>query len=69
MLNNKEKLSKPSTKNLFIFVSEWHYILDIPELFMEKAMVTHSRILAWRIAWIEEPGWLQSLGSERVRHD
>ena len=32
-------------------------------------MVTHSGILAWRISWTEEPGGLQSLGSERVGHD
>ena len=32
-------------------------------------MATHSSILAWRIPWTEEPGRLQSLGSQRVRHD
>ena len=32
-------------------------------------MATHSRILAWRIPWTEEPGGLQSMGSQRVRHD
>ena len=31
----------------------------------EKAMATHSRTLAWRIAWMEEPGGLQSMGSRR----
>ena len=30
---------------------------------------THSSILAWRIPWTEEPGGLQSIGSQRVRHD
>ena len=35
---------------------------------LEKGMATHSRILAWRIAWTEEPGGLQSMGSHRVRH-
>ena len=30
---------------------------------------THSNILAWSIPWIEEPGGLQSMGSQRVRHD
>ena len=30
---------------------------------LEKGMVTHSSILAWRISWIEEPGGLQSMGS------
>ena len=34
-----------------------------------KEMVTHSSILAWRIPWIEEPGGLQSLGSQGVRDD
>ena len=32
-------------------------------------MATHSRILAWRIPWTEEPGRLQSVGSQRVGHD
>ena len=36
---------------------------------LEKKMVTHSSILAWRIPWTEEPGGLQSLGSQRVGHD
>ena len=36
---------------------------------LEKEMVTHSSILAWRIPWTEKPGRLQSLGSQRVRHD
>ena len=36
---------------------------------LEKEMATHSRVLAWRISWTEEPGRLQSVGSQRVRHD
>ena len=36
---------------------------------LEKEMATHSTILAWRIPWTEEPGRLQSTGSQRVRHD
>ena len=35
---------------------------------LEKGMGTHSSILAWRIPWTEEPGGLQSMGSQRVRH-
>ena len=35
---------------------------------LEKEMATHSRILAWRIPWTEEPGRLQSMGSQRVGH-
>ena len=36
---------------------------------LEKEMATHPSILAWRILWSEEPGKLQSTGSQRVRHD
>ena len=36
---------------------------------LEKEIVTHSSILAWRIPWTEEPGGLQFLGSQRVRCD
>ena len=36
---------------------------------LEEDMATHSRILAGRIPWTEEPGGLQSTGSQRVRHD
>ena len=36
---------------------------------LEKEMATHSSILAWRIPWMEEPGRLQSRGSQRVGHD
>ena len=34
---------------------------------LEKEMVNHSNILTWRISWTEEPGGLQSMGSQRVR--
>ena len=36
---------------------------------LEKEIATHSRVLAWRNSWTEEPCWLQSMGSQRVRHD
>ena len=36
---------------------------------LEKEMVTHSRTLAWKIPWMEEPGRLWSMGSQRVGHD
>ena len=36
---------------------------------LEKGIATHSNILAWRFPWTEEPGGLQSLKSQRVRHD
>ena len=36
---------------------------------LEEGMATHSSILAWEIPWTEEPGRLQSTGSQRVGHD
>ena len=46
---------------------------SIPELSQEDplklGMATYSSILAWRIPWTEEPGWLQSIGSQRDGHD
>ena len=38
-------------------------------ILLEKGMAAHSSILAWRISWTEESGGLQSMGSQRVRHD
>ena len=36
---------------------------------LEKEMATHSSILAWKMSWTEEPGRLQSIALQRVRHD
>ena len=36
---------------------------------LERGMATHSSILAWRTLWTEEPGGLQSMGSQRAGHD
>ena len=36
---------------------------------LEKRRAAHSSILAWRIPWTKEPGGLQSMGSQRVRHN
>ena len=36
---------------------------------LQKAMATHSSVLAWRIPWTEDPGGLQSMGSQRVEYD
>ena len=44
----------------------WPLGLEDP---LEKKMATHFSILAWKIPWTEEPGGLQSMGSQRVRHD
>ena len=49
--------------SLFVFYM-WSYLL-----LMEKAMATHSSTLAWKIPWAEEPGRLQSMGSQKAGHD
>ena len=36
---------------------------------LDEGMATHCSILAWRIPWTEEPGWLQSMRLQRIRHD
>ena len=36
---------------------------------LEEGMASHSSTLAWRIPWTEEPGGLQFIGSQRIRHD
>ena len=41
---------------------------ETPEIPWREGMATHSSILAWRIPWTEEPGRIQSMGSQRVRH-
>ena len=40
-----------------------------PEDLLEEEMATHSSILVWTFPWTEEPGGLQSMGSQRVRHN
>ena len=46
----------------------WVQFLSWEDL-LEKGRATYSSILAWRILWTEEPGRLQSIWSQRVRHD
>ena len=46
----------------------WIWSLGVEDP-LEKERATHSSILAWRIPWSEEPGGLQSMGSQRVGHD
>ena len=55
-------------KNLPAMRETWLRSLGWEDL-LEKGMATHSGILAWRIPWTEEPGGLQSMGSQRVGHD
>ena len=55
-------------KNLSAVQKTWVQSLG-QENPLEKGTATHSNILAWRIPWTEQPGGLQSVGSQRVRHD
>ena len=55
-------------KNLPAMQETWGRSLGQEDL-VEKGIAILSSILAWRIPQIEKPGWLQFVGSERVRHD
>ena len=55
-------------KNLPVMQEIWVQSLDQEDP-LEEGMATHSGILTWRIPWTEEPGRLQSMGSQRVRLD
>ena len=55
-------------KNLPIMQETWVRSLGWEDP-LEKGMVTHSSILAWRMLWTEEPGRLESMGSQTVEHD
>ena len=54
-------------KNLPAMQETWVQSLD-QERALEEGMAIHSSILAWRIPWTEEPGGLQSIGSQRDGH-
>ena len=55
-------------KNLPAMRKTWIWSLGQEDP-LDKGMATHSSILSWRIPWTEKPGGLQSMGSQRVRHD
>ena len=55
-------------KNLSAMQEIWVQSLGLVDP-LEKKMATHSSILAWEIIWTEEPGGLQFMESQRVRHN
>ena len=55
-------------KNLPVMQETWVQSLGWEDL-LEEGMATHSSVFAWRIPWTEEPGGLQSMGSQRLGHD
>ena len=65
MKNSQWDLPLPPQTSTLNVSPGWHQDIIVSE----KAMATHSSTLAWKIPWTEEPGSLQSMGSQRVRHD
>ena len=55
-------------KNLPAMQQTWVRSLGMEDP-LEKGMATHTSVLAWRTPWMEEPGGLLSMGSQKVRHD
>ena len=66
--DNRASLVAQMVKNMPAVQETWVQSLG-PEDPLEKGMATRYSILAQRISWTEEPGGLQSMGSQRVRHD
>ena len=62
------KIARRNINNLR-YADDTSLIAESEEELREKTMAPHSSILAWKIPWTEEPGWLLSMGSLRVRHD
>ena len=67
-VNHGTSLVAQTVKLLPTMQETWVQSLGQKDL-LEKEIATHSSILAWTIPWTEEPGWLQSMGSQRVGHD
>ena len=65
---SRASLVAQMVKNLLAIQETWVWSLGGEDP-LEKEMATHSSILAWRILWTEEPGGLQSIGSQRVWYD
>ena len=67
-MTGQADLTSQLVKNLPAMHETWVQFLGQEDT-LEKEMVTYSRILAWRIPQTEDPGRLQSIASQRVRHD
>ena len=65
---NRASLVAQMIKRLPAVQETWVRSLGWEDL-LEEEMATHSSTLAWKIPWMEEPGRLQSMGSQRVRHN
>ena len=60
-------LASQMVKNLPAMLETW--VPSLGRKILEEGIATHSSVLAWKIPWTEEPGGLQPMGSQRVRHD
>ena len=69
ILSDVNSLAAQLVENLPAMWETWFQSLGREDPLEKKGTATHSSILAWRMPWTEEPGRLQFLGSERVRHD
>ena len=67
-VSNGASLVAQMVKHLPAMRETWVQSLDQEDP-LEKEMATHSSTLAWKIPWMEEPGGLQSMVSQRVGHD
>ena len=65
---SRDSLVAQMVKSLPVMWETWVWSLGLEDP-LEKEMATHSSILAWKIPWMEEPGRLQSMGSQRIRHN
>ena len=68
LLQFRASLVTQLVKNLPAMWENWVQSLGQEDP-LEKEMATHSSILVWKIPWVQEPGGLQSTGSQRVGHD
>ena len=68
MITQETSLVAQMVKHLPTMQETWAQSLGQEDI-LEKEMATHSNILAWQIPWTEEPGGIQSMGLQRVRHD
>ena len=68
MARDVTSLVAQMVKHLPTIQETWVQYLGQEDL-LEKEMATHSSLHAWKIPWMEEPGGLQSMGSQRVGHD
>ena len=68
LVDLRASLVSQTVKNQPAMLETWVRSLGWGDL-LEKGTSTHSSILGWRIPWTEEPGGLQSMGSQRVKHN